>query len=250
MPGKKSYGPAGKWIHDRAHGIMDGRNNDLIDRYGEKRGKSIAYAIATQQAHKVKKSPKGFRTPQGVLEAKAKMSGPIKEYKKTAAVVLGDLLREKKANVGKQVVRGVMSPFRKAVPKAVKSVGSTRISPLQGIKAPQNFQQARKMSATPDPFVHQAVQRPRSGVIEKASSVNILKFAAMFDELAFLKQAGLFGAISKTLGKVKAPSVVGKKSIGQIAAESVGRHRALRAAKPRLMARVQSQYGSARRAAL
>jgi hypothetical protein len=56
---------------------MDKRKNDLTERYGEKRGKSIAYAIATQQAHKVKKSPKGFRTPTGVRVAKAKHDRPL-----------------------------------------------------------------------------------------------------------------------------------------------------------------------------
>lgn len=86
MPGRGSYGPAGKWIHDRAHGIMDKRKSDLIERYGEKKGKSIAYALATQQAHKVKKSPKGFRTSTGVRVAKAKLDRPLKEYKKTAGL--------------------------------------------------------------------------------------------------------------------------------------------------------------------
>jgi hypothetical protein len=87
MPGRKSYGPGGKWIHDRAKSLMDGRKkNSLIDQYGEKKGKSIAYAIATQQAHKVKKSPKGFRTPEGVRAAKAKFDKPLKEYQKTASI--------------------------------------------------------------------------------------------------------------------------------------------------------------------
>jgi tryptophan synthase alpha subunit len=48
--------------------------------------KSVAYAVATQQAHKVKKSPKGFRTPEGVATARAKMHRPLKEYQKTAAL--------------------------------------------------------------------------------------------------------------------------------------------------------------------
>ena len=75
MPGRGSYGPGGRWIHDRAHRIME-----------ESKGtsKSMAYAIATQQAHKVGKSPKGFRTSEGLRTALAKMRGPIKEYKKTA----------------------------------------------------------------------------------------------------------------------------------------------------------------------
>jgi len=58
----------------------DGTQNE----YGDKEGKSVAYAIATQQAHAVKKSPKGFKTPTGVRVAKRKYSDP-KAMKKTAA---------------------------------------------------------------------------------------------------------------------------------------------------------------------
>lgn len=75
MPGRGSYGPAGKWIHDRAHRIMESSPDTP---------KSVAYATATQQAHKVGKSPKGFRTKEGVREAKQKFSLPKKEYQKTA----------------------------------------------------------------------------------------------------------------------------------------------------------------------
>lgn len=83
MPGRKSYGPAGKWVHDRAERIM--RRGDTKDQYGKKKGKSVAYAIAVQQAHKLGKSPKKFRTPTGVRVAKRKFDMPKKEYQKTAA---------------------------------------------------------------------------------------------------------------------------------------------------------------------
>lgn len=76
MPGRKSYGPGGKWIYQRAARLR-AENPDMKE--------STSFAVATQQAHKVGKSPKGFRTPQGVREAKSKMTGPIKEYRKTAA---------------------------------------------------------------------------------------------------------------------------------------------------------------------
>lgn len=75
MPGQGSYGPGGKWIHDRAKRIM----SDSPDT-----PKGVAYATATQQAHKVGKSPKGFRTAEGVREAKAKFDQPKSEYQKTA----------------------------------------------------------------------------------------------------------------------------------------------------------------------
>jgi len=73
MPG--NFGPGGKWIHDRAHRIMSESPDTK---------KETAYAVATQQAHKVGKSPKGFKTSAGVQEAKQKYGLPKKEYQKTA----------------------------------------------------------------------------------------------------------------------------------------------------------------------
>lgn len=78
MPGRGSYGSTGKWIYDRAHKIIESGEG--------KTPKRVAYAVATQQAHKVGKSPKGFRTASGVQEAKAKMRRPVREYRKTAAM--------------------------------------------------------------------------------------------------------------------------------------------------------------------
>jgi hypothetical protein len=77
MPGRGSYGPSGKWIYTRAKKLR-AKNPDMDE--------STSFAIATQQAHKVGKSPKGFRTPEGVAMAKAKMRGPVKMYRKTAMI--------------------------------------------------------------------------------------------------------------------------------------------------------------------
>jgi len=83
MPGRGSYG-----IHDRAQRVME----TTQDKYGPERGKSIAYAIATQQAHKLKKTPKKgagprgmYGTPEGKSMAKEKHYKPTATYKKTAA---------------------------------------------------------------------------------------------------------------------------------------------------------------------
>jgi len=81
MPGRGSYGPGGKWIHDRAHHIL-GKNPDMSG--DSQKDKSIAYALATQQAHRVGKSPKGFRTSAGVREAKSKYDEPKSSYTQTA----------------------------------------------------------------------------------------------------------------------------------------------------------------------
>ena len=74
MPGPGSYGANGKWVHDRAKRIM--ADGDVP--------KHLAYAIATQQGHKVDKSSKKHRTPEGVMNAKQKYTAPKSEYQKTA----------------------------------------------------------------------------------------------------------------------------------------------------------------------
>lgn len=79
MPGREGYGPGGKFIHDRAHRIMESTSK----QYGDKKGKQVAFAIATQQAHATGKSPKDFRTSEGVHTAKKKYDEP-ENMKKTA----------------------------------------------------------------------------------------------------------------------------------------------------------------------
>lgn len=74
MPGPGSYGYSGKWVHDRAKKIM--ADGDVP--------KHLAYAIATQQGHKVDKSSKKHRTSEGVMVAKQKYTAPASEYQKTA----------------------------------------------------------------------------------------------------------------------------------------------------------------------
>jgi len=69
--------------------------------YGPEKAKQVAFAVATQQAHKVGKSPKThvsketgererFGTPEGRAEAKAKFDKPKSEYKKTASAIMFD----------------------------------------------------------------------------------------------------------------------------------------------------------------
>ena len=89
MPGRGSYGPGGKWIHDRAEHIMASTR----DQYGsEEKAKRIAYALATQQAHKLGKTPKRgagpkgtYGTPEGKRAAKNKYDKSKGEYVKAPA---------------------------------------------------------------------------------------------------------------------------------------------------------------------
>lgn len=83
MPGPGSYGPGGKWIHDRAHRML----SETKQQYGPEKGKQVAYAIATQMAHKLKKAPKikgGYGTTTGRKRARSKFNEPPKEYQKKA----------------------------------------------------------------------------------------------------------------------------------------------------------------------
>jgi len=63
------------WIHNRAEHLL-AKNPSMK--------KETAFAIATQQSHKVGKTPKGYGTSEGKREAKAKFDKPKKEYVKGA----------------------------------------------------------------------------------------------------------------------------------------------------------------------
>jgi len=86
MPG---HHPHGAWISARAKHIA----KETEKEYGPDKGESVAYALATQQAHSMNKSPKGFRTPEGVFEARSKYRNP-EEYKKTASIYLQSYVDE------------------------------------------------------------------------------------------------------------------------------------------------------------
>lgn len=63
------------WVHDRAYHLL--AKNPEMD-------KRTAFAIATQQAHATKHTPKGFGTAKGKKDAKAKYTQPRKSYVQTA----------------------------------------------------------------------------------------------------------------------------------------------------------------------
>lgn len=123
MPGRGSYGSSGKWIHDRANRILS-KNEDLQSKGRE--GKSIAYALATQQAHRVGKSPKKHRTAQGVQEAKQKYNKPKGEYKKTAADLADAItayVEKESSGSGMPAIPTPQFPagLQKVTPRSVKS---------------------------------------------------------------------------------------------------------------------------------
>jgi hypothetical protein len=146
----KDYGPGGKWIHDRAHGILEDNPETP---------KAIAYAVATQQAHKVSKSPKDFRTPEGVHEAKMKYDEPKSEYQKTA-----DLKKQKQiAEVISEAIKGGLHPK-----KAFKMVEQGGIGALRS-HAPKSY------------ALH---------AFEAAEKLGSLRLSGFFDELDKIAEGG------------------------------------------------------------
>lgn len=57
---------------------------EMRETYGKDKAKQVAFATATMQAHRVKKTPKGYGTPEGRHEARRKHDKPMEEYQKTA----------------------------------------------------------------------------------------------------------------------------------------------------------------------
>jgi hypothetical protein len=141
MPGQGSYGEAGKWIHDRAHRIMESDSETP---------KHIAYAIATQQAHKVGKSPKDFRTPQGVREARQKYDAPRSEYQKTAMMAGFFDELEKISQMGIPTTPGMPSSSGMSSPGAstMNSIPDT-ISAAQSVTPPSNPAANTQIPSTP-----------------------------------------------------------------------------------------------------
>jgi hypothetical protein len=80
------------WIHAREKSL----EKDMAKTYGPEKAKQVAWAVATQQAHKLGKSPKSYGTVQGRREAKVKFDKPKSEYQKTAAALPPDLAKRMK----------------------------------------------------------------------------------------------------------------------------------------------------------
>jgi len=114
MPGK-DYGSAGKWVHDRAHRILEDNPETP---------KGMAYALATQQGHKVGKTPKDFRTAGGVREAKQKYDAPKSEYQKTAEDMRKQILRNFEGQSKTAMLHGFFDELQKIGQSATDVFGS------------------------------------------------------------------------------------------------------------------------------
>jgi hypothetical protein len=141
-------------------------------QYGEKKGKQVAYAIATQQAHKLGKTPKkkgGYGTVTGRVTAKKKFDQPKKEYKKTAASkIVRRMSGLLKCRQGRRPVRA-----ETLLKKASQSGADLRIPLMGGTKFPTNdsLSQSRKTLKE-----HQNVGKPRmvQPVVQPVTGVNTM----------------------------------------------------------------------------
>lgn len=149
------------WIHDRAKHIQ--RKNPEMPE-------SQAFAIATQQAHKLGKTPKGYGTKEGKAEARAKYDKPRSEYRKTADRVkkaAAIIAIQKRANV----MMGYPSQGAPASPMAVPQAKPAPAPPVIPIASAQGAPPATlpRAASGPGPMLKQGgvlpefLDKPRRG---------------------------------------------------------------------------------------
>lgn len=124
------------WIHNRAERILS--KNPEMDK-GE------AFAIATQQAHALGKTPSGYGTSAGRREAKAKYRTPSDDQK-TASVMWSAFFSElEKEGMAIPKLPTAFKLPAASVPKMPKiqgRVGSTRLTPHAPPATPGHMPQA------------------------------------------------------------------------------------------------------------
>lgn len=115
------------WIHNRAERILS-KNPDM--------GKGEAFAIATQQAHALGKSPKGYGTSAGRKTAREKYRTPSDDQK--IASVMWSAFISEVAKLG-AAIPNIPAP---KMPKMPGRVGSTRMLTPRAPTAPSHVPQA------------------------------------------------------------------------------------------------------------
>lgn len=195
------------WIHDRAEHLL--AKNPAMP-------KSQAFAIATQQAHAIGKSPKGYGTTEGRSKAKKKYDTP-KDDKKTANP--GDLRSEKMASNEMNVEMGSDHFWKKAMVMAL-------FDELEKISAsvppPLPKPGAVKGNGMADALFSGMKSAPKSNVMQQLVPGAIKKIAAQL-KAAKEKDSGAF---DRFLGG-------GAKGVAAPAARTMAADVAQRAAVPR-----------------
>jgi hypothetical protein len=204
MPGRGSYGSAGKWVHDRAHHIMS-KNPDM--------DKGQAYAIATQQGHKLGKSNKGHRTAEGVAVAKQKYSGSRDMYKKTAAMAMSDEFikiaeegkkRSVAGDIAAQAAAGISGGALSGVGHMIAR-DRIRRTAVQGFNSALNRLHDSNLAGKPGDYIVSAfnsVAREAKGLARNAALKSALTNAAIVPASLLLSQ-GVARGIDKLRGGEK-----------------------------------------------
>ena len=182
-----------KWIHDRAMSMK----KDMEKTYGPEKAEQVAFAVATQQAHRLGKSPKTFTskvtgkkepfgTPEGRHIAKAKFDKPKSEYQKTAEEAMDTIL-----STNDQPVSGVMpslNPQPEAIPNPENNSASEMTQEAASPTA-QHWLDAKKLFANtgekPSFQREEPVRNPNS---ENPTTPNIkiasVMWSSFFSELS------------------------------------------------------------------
>jgi hypothetical protein len=108
--------------------------------------KHMAYAIATQQGHKVNRSSKKHRTAEGVMNAHQKYTAPASEYQKTAMLAgfFDELDQMEKEGMG-WLGRKVIAPL--AIAGGLAGGGAKVMSHVGAKVAPTAITQAAEQGA-------------------------------------------------------------------------------------------------------
>jgi hypothetical protein len=161
--------------------------------------KSVAYATAVQQGHKVNKTPKDFRTSSGVREAKMKYDAPKSEYQKTANGEADE------GTSGKGIPRGQILSFFKKNPNP---------------KDEQVHELAESRGADPHKVEGQ-IYGLLTEKLHKTSAINSTMLTAMFDELENIEKDAIgLKALGVTTGLLAA-GVGGAGQVGKAIASRI-----------------------------
>lgn len=202
------------WIHERAKHIL-AKNPDM--------DKSTAFAIATQQSHKLGKSPKGYGTAQGKKDARAKYDKPRKEYKKGANPGKLSTPKLKEARVLTQKGRVRIKEKNFAIP-GKGGPGSTGRYPIHDTRHARNALTRVNQYGTPEEKsqVYAAVAKKYPGLSAR-SSVSGVREKAKKASVPFLEKKALsLRNLARMSGLTKsAPKPAARYPLGSI--QEVGR---------------------------
>lgn len=151
------------WLHERARHLQS-KNSDMPT--------GQAFAIATQQSHKLNKTPKNYGTSEGRAVAKAKYQLPRRAYRKTAG-------RVKKANVALGLGPGASAQVQPPLPVPAPSVQLGQANPLTAAQAPPKMPPPIGIAPAQTGPMPTAASGPAT--LPKTSSAT--RYQAFFDEL-------------------------------------------------------------------